>query len=115
MPPAILTDISDKLWSLEELVENNEQVSEVAMKQAHPPVAVCTRCRTFTNDIQAINNRCGQRRDGRRCDGVYGSALNAAGDWEECRYCAGEGVRDGSDCVPCQGTGWGYIRGGHRY
>ena len=35
------------------------------MGQKSPPVAVYTKCGTFTNNVEAINNRCSpQKREG---------------------------------------------------
>ncbi len=84
------------------------------MGQELPPVAVCTKCGKFTNDAGAINQRCYVQRGGKRCDGVFGSTMNNT-DWEECCHCAGTGDERGNECPSCQGTGWGYIRDGHRY
>ena len=85
------------------------------MGQKLPPVAVCTKCGKFTNDAGLINKTCSVGRGRQRCGGVFGSALNERGDWENCRYCDGTGVERGEKCPSCQGTGWGYIRDGRRY
>ncbi len=85
------------------------------MGQELPPVAVCTSCRKFTNNAGLINERCSEGRGRQRCRGIFGSALNAHGDWEKCRYCDGTGVEQGAQCPSCQGTGWGYIRDGRTY
>lgn len=79
-------------------------------KQRHP-CAVCTVCGSYTTNFNAINQRCGQR-DARnkRCNGVYGSALNN-GDWAECPRCHGFGWAGSSRCEECGGAGWHYVRG----
>jgi len=85
------------------------------MLQELPPVAVCTTCGKFTNSGNMINKRCSEKHGDRRCDGIFGSATNAKGDWEKCRYCGGDGSEQSNECPSCQGTGWGYIRDGRRY
>jgi hypothetical protein len=74
-----------------------------------PPTAICTACRNRTYNMAVINERCGQRPDGRtRCRGINGSALNDT-DWEQCRLCMGGSV-NGLRCSICEGSGWKFIR-----
>lgn len=76
-----------------------------------PPVAVCTRCGDITYRIEAINCQCGRQPIGKRCKGVYGSALNND-DWAQCAVCNGTGIsKTGGSCAACQGTGWVFVRG----
>jgi hypothetical protein len=70
-----------------------------------PPVAVCTKCGDFTYDTAQINRKCGT---GKRCKGVYGSALNKD-DWTNCSRCKNTGQMFGATCLACQGGGWRYV------
>ena len=81
------------------------------MGLATPPIAICTRCKTPISNAILINDRCGKRFDGVRCNGVYRSALNYA-DWKKCAACAGSGLHAKKRCEDCQGTGWQYIGDG---
>jgi len=73
-----------------------------------PPVAVCTKCGEFTYDATQIDNKCTQRPDGKRCKGVYGSALNK-NDWTNCSRCKTTGQMFGATCLACHGGGWRYV------
>ena len=73
------------------------------MVRKFPPVAVCTRCGTYTTRVETINQQCSERRDTKRCKGVFGSALNND-DWQRCPDC------DGNGCGACQRTGWQFVR-----
>lgn len=68
------------------------------------PVAVCTKCGAYSYRAESINEQCSMKPDGKRCRGVYGSALNVA-DWKECPACTATG------CDRCNGAGWIYVRG----
>ncbi len=80
------------------------------MEQRPLPVAICTRCGKRTTSAEFINQRCGNRVNGKRCDGIYGSALKPD-DWKPCHYCGGSG-HTGEKCVACNGSGWLYQRQG---
>ena len=73
------------------------------------PVGVCTRCGDFTYDAARINGNCGRRPGGKRCRGVYGSALNKD-DWATCASCNGAGRVSYATCPACQGSGWRFVR-----
>lgn len=60
-------------------------------KKNHP-LAVCTQCKTYTNNVELINQRCHQIIQNKRCQGVFRSALSDS-DWTEC---------------PIEGGGWIY-------
>jgi hypothetical protein len=53
-----------------------------------PPVAVCTRCGKYSYNGGVINERCGQRISGKRCKGMYQSAIGRD-DWARCAVCGG--------------------------
>lgn len=78
-------------------------------KKRDMPVGSCTICRATTFNACRINERCSSTNDGKRCKGVYGSALNE-GDWEECSSCNATGRRANKQCIQCDGAGWIYIR-----
>lgn len=87
------------------------------------PIAVCTRCGAVRYDAASINQPCAIQLSVagklKRCPGCYGSALRSD-DWEECSNCNGTGVSDNAPpglrspgdlrCVPCQGSGWLFVR-----
>ena len=82
------------------------------------PVAVCTRCGALAYDAAFINRQCGNRLNGKRCRGCYGSALRPD-DWETCSHCGGTGDPGARDreigenrCMPCRGSGWIFVRKG---
>ena len=80
-------------------------------KKDRPPVAVCTVCGEYSTSITVINNQCFKQPGGKRCKGVFGSAI-APNDWEECEQCSGMGTKDGQRCGACQGSGFDYVRKG---
>ena len=73
------------------------------------PVAVCTICGATTHNASSINTPCGNRPEGKKCRGVFGSTL-APNDWEECPSCHGLGQEGHSRCLQCDGDGWLYAR-----
>jgi hypothetical protein len=75
-----------------------------------PPVAVCTECHSYSRRVEAINQPCGERYDGRRCRGVYGSAIGPT-DWEPCKHCGGTDDLPEGRCEACQRSGFIYVRG----
>jgi len=78
------------------------------MEKLPRPEAVCTRCRAYTREVQSINQRCPNHVGGKRCQGVFRSALGES-DWEECPTCQTTG-RDGNGiCARCEGFGWNFV------
>ena len=73
-----------------------------------PPVAVCTVCHSYSRNPN-INERCGNKFNGKRCNGVWRSAISK-GDWEECPTCKASGKEQQNRCTQCQGFGWLYCR-----
>ena len=80
------------------------------------PAAVCTKCGAIRYDIQATNQRCAERQNGKRCQGVYGGAFGTF-DWTVCGYCGHTGEPTVSDkqigahkCQACRGSGWIFAR-----
>jgi hypothetical protein len=71
--------------------------SEPKLRQ---PVAVCTVCGAVSHNASAINGPCGRMVGGKKCKGVFGSALNI-GDWEECPSYAATGWKEGRCCDQC--------------
>jgi len=74
-----------------------------------PPVAVCTVCGEFSYRVETINNQCASQHGGKRCRGVFGSAINDD-DWQECPSCHGAETIDGKPCAHCAGVGWRFVR-----
>jgi len=74
-----------------------------------PPVAICTACHSCSMNPNAINERCGNRFNGKRCQGVLRSAISN-GDWKECPTCMASGKEGQSRCSQCEGFGWIYCR-----
>jgi hypothetical protein len=79
------------------------------MAAREKPCAVCTVCGKYGFVMSVINERCGNRHNGKRCKGVWGSALNV-GDWVECESCNGTGSSKGTPCAGCQASGWRFAR-----
>jgi hypothetical protein len=80
------------------------------MGTEEPPVAICTVCGDTTYQLERIDSRCGRKPGGKRCKGIYGSALNN-GDWAKCIACDGVGrFGNAGSCSLCQGTGWSFVR-----
>lgn len=67
------------------------------------PIGFCTKCRKLAYSVTQINDRCGARYNGKRCQGTISSALNE-NDWVPCSFCQGEG------CETCEQTGWVLMR-----
>ena len=74
-----------------------------------PPVAVCTRCHSYSSNPNVINKRCGNTFNGKRCKGVWQSAISE-GDWKECPTCGASGKERDKKCSQCGGVGWLYCR-----
>lgn len=79
------------------------------MATVKKPVAVCTRCGAITRNVAAINQPCRRVINGRKCKGVFGSAL-CENDWELCPSCNGTGIEGRSQCSQCEGAGWIFVR-----
>src|SRR5262245_12442622 len=74
------------------------------------PVFVCVRCGKYATDLKAAT--CSERTASRaRCNGTLRSALGPD-DWKQCFTCSGSGAYEGTHCIPCQGTGWRFVRYG---
>ena len=73
------------------------------------PVAVCTQCGRYEYQVLTINERCSAHINKRQCKGASSSALDL-GDWQQCADCLATGLRNGSECSICNGTGWHYLR-----
>jgi hypothetical protein len=78
-------------------------------EKINTPVAVCTVCHAYSTNISVINERCGNRYNNKRCQGVWRSALSE-GDWQECSSCNATGREPQGRCNQCGGFGWIYCR-----
>jgi hypothetical protein len=68
------------------------------------PGGVCNVCQAPTNRREALNHRCDQVVNGRRCSGNVKSAVNAL--WDECESCHATGRVGSLACKECEGFGW---------
>jgi DnaJ-class molecular chaperone len=76
------------------------------------PLAVCPECHTsITKDgnVRRIMEPCGRKIDGRRCKGVFTTAMGP-NDWKLCPACFGDGIANDKKCQMCVGSGWIYQR-----
>lgn len=68
------------------------------------PLAVCSVCQALTDRRDNLNHRCSQVVNGRRCSGMFQSALTRL--WDECQGCEGTGQIGTQACTECRGFGW---------
>ncbi len=68
------------------------------------PLAVCTVCGAYTDDVAYVNSRCNKVVTGRRCSGVFRAGLGQV--WVECQECKGFGQVGSISCSECKGFGW---------
>jgi hypothetical protein len=72
------------------------------------PLAVCTVCGTYTDQVAYVNSRCNKTVTGRRCSGIFRSGLGQA--WTECLECKGYGRLGSLECRECKGFGWQLVK-----
>jgi DnaJ-class molecular chaperone len=68
------------------------------------PTAACNVCHALSNEHSDLNHRCNAVVSGRRCYGIYKSAL--AYLWDACEGCEGTGMVGSQVCTECKGFGW---------
>lgn len=68
------------------------------------PLAVCSVCKTYTDNPVYVNSRCNKVVTGRRCSGVFRAELGHV--WTECQECKGFGQLGSLACSECKGFGW---------
>jgi hypothetical protein len=68
------------------------------------PLAACSVCRALSNARENLNQRCNATVHGRRCAGIYKSAL--AYLWDPCESCDATGRVGSRTCEACSGFGW---------
>ena len=68
------------------------------------PLAVCSVCQALSNEHAHLNHRCSQIVNGRRCYGIYKSALTYL--WDACEGCECTGRVGTQVCTECKGFGW---------
>jgi hypothetical protein len=68
------------------------------------PGGVCSVCNSPNNRREALNNRCDEIVNGRRCSGIVKSAVNAL--WDECESCHATGKVGSVPCRECRTFGW---------
>lgn len=69
------------------------------------PVSVCTVCHAYSRNHSLINYTCGSMINGKRCKGMWGSALKSE-MWDECQVCNATN----NTCEACNGEGWVYTK-----
>lgn len=68
------------------------------------PAGVCNVCRGLTSRHEAVNQRCDQVVNGRRCAGNFRSGFTEL--WDECHTCQAMGKVGSKTCTACAGFGW---------
>ena len=68
------------------------------------PIGVCSVCQALSERRENLKHRCDQMVAGRRCSGIYESALTRL--WDECQGCEGTGQVGTQICSECKGFGW---------
>jgi DnaJ-class molecular chaperone len=68
------------------------------------PLAVCSVCHALSNQHEDLNHRCSHPYNGRRCYGIYKSAM--AYLWDRCEGCEATGKVGSQTCGECAGFGW---------
>ena len=75
------------------------------MNKKEKPFAACTRCGKSTSNAELINENCNNVIVGKKCKGVYRSALQDEA-WRQCSECDGTGINEKAKCLICDGSGW---------
>ena len=75
----------------------------IAEKQPKP-AEVCSVCQALSNRPIDLNHRCNETLSGRRCSGIYKSALTNL--WDQCESCRATGRVGSQVCGNCAGFGW---------
>ena len=68
------------------------------------PLAACSVCHALTNVHEELNQRCRAVVSGRRCYGIYKSAITYL--WDACGSCESTGKVGTQVCSECAGFGW---------
>jgi hypothetical protein len=61
-------------------------------------------CHGLSNQREFLNHRCNEVVSGRRCYGIYKSALTFL--WDACESCDSTGRVGSLGCRECKGFGW---------
>lgn len=81
----------------------------IARTRSRHPVAVCTRCNTFSFLAHSIGEKCGRSTNGRPCPGAL-AATAMSREWQKCAACLGTGWHGNMVCMHCQSLGWRFFR-----
>jgi len=73
------------------------------------PVAFCNACNEYSRDVAVINQRHTRTKYGKKCEGLFRSALRED-DWERCPVCNGTGRVVDKACDQCDSEGWIVVR-----
>ena len=68
------------------------------------PAGACEVCHGLTKRREDVNHRCSYVVNGRRCYGIYKSAITFL--WDLCISCEGTGKVGTQKCTECGGFGW---------
>ena len=68
------------------------------------PTAACNVCHALANGMEHLNHRCSNVVNGRRCYGLYKSAITFL--WDQCESCEAAGKVGSQACSACGGFGW---------
>jgi hypothetical protein len=68
------------------------------------PAGACILCKHPTYSFNLIDKQCSQRRDRKKCRGIYKMVRDA--DWIKCGNCEGTRMVEREKCISCDGTGW---------
>lgn len=68
------------------------------------PHGVCSMCQMPNSRREALNHRCNEVVNARRCSGIVKSAVNSL--WDECETCRATGKLRVTPCRECAGFGW---------
>lgn len=74
------------------------------LQKKDKPTAACNVCRGLVNGLEHLNHRCSHVVNGRRCYGIYKSAITFL--WDQCESCEATGQVGSQTCSACAGFGW---------
>lgn len=81
----------------------------IVRTRSRHPVAVCTRCNTFSFLAHSIGEKCERLTNGRPCPGAFAST-DMSREWQKCAACLGTGWHGSMVCMHCQSLGWRFFR-----
>jgi hypothetical protein len=79
-------------------------IQPMRARKKEKPTAACSVCHALTDRLEQLNHRCSEVVNGRRCYGVYKSAMSYL--WDQCDSCEATGRVGTQVCGACAGFGW---------